>query len=56
MGRYLTDLAAILLIAIALNLLFRELGMINSLLRIILALIAGRVIVTLARKALDSRT
>lgn len=55
LSRYLVDLAGILLIAMVLNLLFRELGMINSLLRIILALIIGRVVVSLVRRALDSR-
>ena len=54
--RYFVDLAGILVIALVLNLVLRELGMINSLLRIILALIAGRVIVSLARRALDART
>ena len=56
LSRYFVDLVAILIIAVALNVLLRELGMINSLLRIILALVAGRVIVSLARRALDSRT
>ena len=54
--RYFVDLAGILIIALVLNLVLRELGMVNSLLRIILALIAGRVIVSLARRVLDSRT
>jgi hypothetical protein len=36
--------------------LLREAGMINSLLRIILALVAGRVIVSLVRRTLESRT
>ena len=53
--RYFVDLAGILAIALLLNVVLRELGMINSLLRIILALIAGRVIVSLARRALDAR-
>ena len=44
------------MIAMALNLLLRELGMINSLLRIILALIIGRVVVSLVRRALDARS
>ena len=39
-----------------LNLLFRELGMINALLRIILALVIARVVVSLVRRVLDSRT
>ena len=56
LSRYFVDLAGILIIALVLNVVLRELGMINSLLRIILALIAGRVIVTLVRRALDSRT
>ena len=56
LSRYFVDLIGILIIAVILNVVLRELGMINSLLRIILALIAGRVIVTLARRALDART
>ena len=54
--RYFVDLAGILVIALALNVVLRELGMLNSLLRIILALIAGRVIVSLARRVLDARS
>jgi hypothetical protein len=54
--RYFVDLAGILIIALALNVVLRELGMLNSLLRIILALIAGRVVVSLARRVLDSRS
>ncbi len=56
LSRYFVDLVGILIIALVLNVVLRELGMINSLLRIILALIAGRVIVTLARRGLDART
>jgi predicted lipid-binding transport protein (Tim44 family) len=56
LSRYLVDLIGILLIAVVLNVVLRELGMINSLLRIILALVAGRVIVSLVRRTLDSRT
>ena len=55
LSRYIVDLAGILVIAMALNLLLREVGMVNSLLRIILALIVGRVVVSLVRRALDSR-
>ena len=54
--RYFVDLAGILIIALVLNVVLRELGMVNSLLRIILALIAGRVVVSLARRVLDSRS
>ena len=53
--RYFVDLAGILIIALVLNVVLRELGMVNSLLRIILALIAGRIILSLARRALDAR-
>ena len=56
LSRYFVDLAGILIIALVLNVVLRELGMINSLLRIILALIAGRVIVSLARRAIESRS
>ena len=55
LSRYFVDLIGILIIALVLNVVLRELGMINSLLRIIIALIAGRVLVTLVRRALDSR-
>ena len=56
LSRYFVDLIGILIIALVLNVVLRELGMINSLLRIILALVAGRVIVSLARRALEART
>jgi predicted lipid-binding transport protein (Tim44 family) len=55
LSRYLVDLAAILVIALAVNLVLREAGMVNALLRILLALIAGRVIVSLGRRFLESR-
>ena len=55
LSRYFVDLAGILVIALILNVLLREAGMINSLLRIILALVAGRVIVSLVRRALENR-
>lgn len=54
-SRYLTDLVAILAIAVVLNLVLAEAGVVNSLLRILLALIAGRVIVSLVRRRLESR-
>ena len=55
MSRYLVDLVGILAVALVVNPLLRELGMANAILRILLALIAGRVAVTLARRALESR-
>ncbi len=56
MSRYLVDLVGILVIAALLNVLLRELGMVNALLRIIVALVVGRIVVSLVRRALDSRT
>ena len=56
LSRYFVDLAGILVIALVLNVVLRELGMLNVVLRIILALVAGRVIVSLVRRALDART
>jgi hypothetical protein len=56
MSRYFADLLGILLIALAVNLLLREVGVVNSLLRIIIALVVGRVIVSLVRRRLDARS
>jgi hypothetical protein len=56
LSRYLTDLVAILAIAVLLNFVLSEAGMVNQLLRILIALIAGRVIVSLVRRRLDGRS
>ena len=55
LSRYFVDLAGILIIALILNVVLRELGMINSLLRILIALVVGRVVVSLVRRRLDAR-
>jgi hypothetical protein len=55
MSRYLVDLAGILAVALLLNLALREAGMANPLLRIIIALVVGRIVVTLVRRGLESR-
>ena len=52
--RWLVDFVGILVIAVLLNLLLRELGMVNAILRIVLALIAGRVVVSLVRRRVDA--
>ena len=52
-SRYLVDVAAILLIALALNLLLAQIGMVNQIARIIIALLVARVIVSLGRRFLE---
>ncbi len=52
-SRYLVDVAAILLIALTLNLVLIEVGMVNQIARIIIALIIARIVVSLGRRFLE---
>lgn len=54
-SRYLADVAAILLIALALNLVLIEAGMVNQIARIVVALVIARIVVSLGRRFLESR-
>lgn len=53
MSRYLVDVVAILLIALVLNLLLTELGMVNQILRLIIALVVARLLVSVGRRYLE---
>ncbi len=52
-SRYLVDVVAILLIALALNLVLAQVGLVNQIARIIIALLVARVIVSLGRRFLE---
>ena len=52
--RWLVDFVGILVIAVLVSLALREVGMANVLLRIVLALVVGRVVVSFARRRLDA--
>jgi len=53
--RYLIDLVGIFAIAVVLNFALYEIGVLNSVLRILIGIVVGRLVMTFGRRFLEGR-